>query len=81
MELELIPNDGTTAQIARQRELAQHCYRMAKTRNPRDYGDKIAQEISCDSGGVTLLTVNFVGPGDRLEAVEGELLEHTPVDN
>jgi hypothetical protein len=36
-----IPDDGSTAQIARAREIAQHCRKMAQIRNPREYGDKL----------------------------------------
>ena len=36
-----IPDDGTNAQVARQREIASHYRWRAKTRNPKDYGDTV----------------------------------------
>jgi len=44
--LEAIPDDGSPAQIARQREIASHYRWRAKTRNPRDYGD--AMKLDAD---------------------------------
>lgn len=40
-ELEAIPKNGTKAEIARARELVQHCRKMAAIRNPTAYGDKL----------------------------------------
>ena len=39
--LEAIPDDGSPAQIARQREIASHYRWRAKVRNPREFGDAI----------------------------------------
>jgi hypothetical protein len=39
--LKNIPENGTTAQIAQAKELAQHYRRMAEIRNPREYGPKL----------------------------------------
>jgi len=44
--LEAIPDDGTKAQIARQREIASHYRWRAKVRNPAEFGDRQAIEIN-----------------------------------
>lgn len=40
-ELKSLASDGTQADIARAKELAQHYRKMAAIRNPREYGDRV----------------------------------------
>ena len=55
--LEQIEDDGSPAQVVRQREIASHYRWRAKVRNPQIYGDKISQE---HSGGVTINVVTGI---------------------
>jgi hypothetical protein len=54
-ELINIPDDGTQAQIARAREIAQHCRKMAAIRNPGVFADNVKVQ---HSGNVNLTSMS-----------------------
>lgn len=54
-----IPDDGTAAVVSRQRELASHFRWRAKTRNPRDYGDKTTLAGDAENPVAVSLKVTF----------------------
>ena len=70
-----IPDDGSTAQISRAKELAQHCRKMAAIRNPAGYGDKIDVRAVVDSGlSVSALLACIPGQGQLIPLPEDAIL-------
>lgn len=55
--LEGIPDDGSRAQIARAREIAQHYRWRAKVRNPMEYGDRHIVQGDKDADPVQIIPV------------------------
>jgi hypothetical protein len=51
--------------VARAREIAFHCRKMAAIRNPREFGEKVTQEVTGAGGESLNLVVTFVAPEPR----------------
>ena len=79
--LENVAEDATNPQIQKAKLLSEHCYRMAKIVNPREYGDKIDVTGKIDHEHSISSLFDAIIPRPSLlyqdqDVIEGDIVTH-----